>query len=654
MPPSNHWVSGGPSAFGSSRVLSPLSGERLSGEFLPCQRTVSSFMPRIPRAPSGLGTGRGVPISDSTRDQQVRFAVREPIACRPFARLRGMLVLWTFLYLALRCVFEFIGLIFRSERSKELEIIVLRHELGVLRRQAGPPRYRPADRAFLVALSRVLPRAAWASFLVSPKTLLGWHRRMVARRWTYSHRPPGRPRISPELEALICRLARENSRWGYRRIQGELKGLSFVVSAATIRRVVRRAGLDPAPRRADSTWREFLRAQAAGIIATDFFTVDTIWLRRIYVLFWIEVESRRVQIAGCTTNPKAPWVVQQARNRSVSSDDAVSPRFLIRDRDTKFTRDFDAVFQAEGARIIRTPAQAPNANAFAEHWVGTVRRECLDLILIFGRRHLETVLRTFAEHYNEHRPHRSLELRAPDQPPSPRPIATRSRARVHRRDRLGGVIHEYYDAAGVKNRIMKPHALRRRRCRSTLARRSRHTRTHTPAAARPRGAPAAGRAIGIARQSSCIETASCGWTGTTSGQTLRVSTARSQGQRRPRIPNPIYGRPRPCIAESSARTPTTLGSNPSAKNSNVPISTPSFDSRICFSTAAHSKMRSRSWTMRCRSTHTSTPSCSERSFSTRDGSAFGPHANDCTPIASDSDNTSTWTRIRRPPPPWNK
>ncbi len=323
---------------------------------------------------------------------------------------------------------------------------MLRHELAVLRRQAGPPRYQPADRALLAALSRLLPRGAWGTFLVTPKTLLGWHRRLVARQWTSPHRRPGRPRIDAELEALICRLARENARWGYPRIQGELKGLGYQVSASTIRRVLRRHHLDASPRREDGSWRAFLRAQAAGILATDFFTVDTIWLKRLYVLFWIEIGSRRVHIAGCTTNPNAPWVIQQARNRSVPTEGRPPTRFLIRDRDAKFTRGFDAVFESDGARVIRTPVEAPNANAFAERFVGTARRECLDHVLILGRRHLERVLATFATHYNGHRPHRGLDLWAPDLLPTT-PTQTTRPGRVRRRDRLGGLIHEYYAGA---------------------------------------------------------------------------------------------------------------------------------------------------------------------------------------------------------------
>ena len=237
---------------------------------------------------------------------------------------------------------------------------------------------------------------------------------MVARHWTYPHRRPGRPPIDAEIEALIVRLARENPRWGYQRIQGELAGLGVSVSASTVRNVMIRHRLDPAPRRDTTTWRTFLRTQAASLLAWDFFTVDTVFFTRLYVLFFIELESRVVHLAGLTTNPNACWVTQHARNVCMTlADHRRRFRFLIRDRDTKFAASFEAVFGGEGVEVIRTPVRAPNANAVAERWIRTVRHECLDRILIFSRRQLEQVLRVYIGHYNEHRPHRGLELRPP-------------------------------------------------------------------------------------------------------------------------------------------------------------------------------------------------------------------------------------------------
>jgi transposase InsO family protein len=339
---------------------------------------------------------------------------------------------------------------FRSQRFKELEIVVLRHELAILSRQVPRPELRPADRVFLAAASRILPRSGWRIFVVTPQTLLGWHRRLVAKHWTYPHRPPGRPPIDPNICELIVRLAQENPRWGYRRIQGELAGLGITVSAPTIRRVLHRAGLGPAPTRAGPTWREFLRAQASGILAVDFFTVDTVLLRRLYVLFFIEVDTRRIHLSGVTAHPSGAWVAQHARNLSMAIEERLyARRFLIRDRDTKFTRVFDEVFQGQGIRVIPTPGRAPQANAYAERWVGTVRRECLDWILIFGRRSLEAVLQTYVAHYNGHRPHRALDLQAPDTQ-TPRRSATGASApqpKFHRKDRLGGLIHQYSLAA---------------------------------------------------------------------------------------------------------------------------------------------------------------------------------------------------------------
>jgi putative transposase len=325
---------------------------------------------------------------------------------------------------------------------------VLRHQLTVLRRQVSRPKLEPTDRALLAAISRVLPRSRWSCFLVKPETLLRWHRRMVAGSWTYPRHGHGRPPLDDELQQLIVHLAEENPRWGYQRIQGELLRLGVQVSATAIRTTLRRHGLDPAPRRASTTWRAFLREQAAGILACDFFTVDTIWLRRLYVLFFIELDTRRVHLAGVTANPDAVWVTQQARNLLLELEErGRRVRFLLRDRDAKFTRAFDDVFRSVGTRVLLTPVQAPKANAFAERWVGTVRAECLDWLLIFGRDHLEEVLWVYVEHYNQHRPHRALGLQAPDQSSDPTLVRQDQRPRVRRRDLLGGLLHEYRRAA---------------------------------------------------------------------------------------------------------------------------------------------------------------------------------------------------------------
>jgi putative transposase len=353
-------------------------------------------------------------------------------------------------YVLVRRVLELVVLRFHSRRYKELEIVVLRHELGVLRRQVNRPQLGDVDRVFLAAASRILPRPGWSIFLVKPATLLAWHRRLVATHWTYPHRRPGRPPIDPEIRDLVVRLARENPRWGYQRIQGELAGLDITVSTTTVRRVLHGAGLDPSPIREGPTWREFVRAQASSILATDFFTVDTVLLRRLYVLFFIEIDTRRFHLAGVTAHPTGAWVTQQARNLSIRAPKRLAGRrFLIRDRDTKFTRAFDDAFRAEGITSIQTPVRAPQANAYAERWIGTLRRECLDWILVFGRRHLEAVLRTYATHYNAHRPHRSLELRPPDaasRTPSLHALPDQRR-KFHRHDHLGGLIHEYSLAA---------------------------------------------------------------------------------------------------------------------------------------------------------------------------------------------------------------
>jgi putative transposase len=304
------------------------------------------------------------------------------------------------LYVVVCRLLEFVVLLGRRDRAKELEILVLRHELSILRRQVGRPRFEIHDRLLLAAFSRMLPRQCWAAFSVRPETLLSWHRRLVARRWTYPHRCPGRPPINPEVRELILRLARENSSWGYLRIAGELRKLGISVSASSVRNILTRAGLPPAPQRDAQSWRSFLRAHGESILACDFFTVDTVWMRRLYVLAFITIGSRRIEYVAITGKPDTTWMLQQARNLLMQLDDHDREvRFLIHDRDAKFPRAFEALLESDRIKIIRTPVRAPNANAHMERWVGSVRRECLDRLLIFSRRQLEHVLRVYARHY---------------------------------------------------------------------------------------------------------------------------------------------------------------------------------------------------------------------------------------------------------------
>jgi len=365
-------------------------------------------------------------------------------------RSRGTLLL--LVYWSLRRLLELIVLRSRSEREKEIEILLLRHQLRVLERQVARPQLTRADRALLSAFSQVLPRRVWGSFFVTPATLLRWHRELVARRWTYPHRRPGRPATPAAVRELVVRLAQENPGWGYRRIQGELVGLGVKLAASTVWTILREAGVEPSPMRIEMSWAEFLRQQAASILECDFLTVDTLFFKQFYVLFFIELATRRVHLTGITTNPDGRWVTQQARNLLMQlEDEGVQPRFLIRDRDSKFSRDFDEVFCSEGIRVIKAPVRAPRARAHAERWVGSLRRECLDRLLIVGRRHLEHIVTDYTVHYNEHRPHRSLGQR----PPLAQPPLAGERAhgelvtldRLRRRDRLGGLIHEYHLAA---------------------------------------------------------------------------------------------------------------------------------------------------------------------------------------------------------------
>lgn len=348
-------------------------------------------------------------------------------------------------------MFSWLRLLARSSAAKDVEILVLRRQLAVLQRSSPKPAFSCGDRAVLAALLRLLSkrRRSALKLLVTPRTVLCWHARLVARKWTYRHRDPGRPAKPEALRALVLRLARENDGWGYRRIHGELLNLGWKVAASTVWEILKQAGVDPAPQRADRSWSRFLAAQAQGIIAVDVLHVDTVCLRRVFVLFFIEHGTRRVHIAGVTRNVTAEWATQQARNLLMAPDDVGTAgiQYLIRDNAGYFTEGFDAVFTAIGARVVPILAGVPRMNAIAERWVGSCRREATDRILITGERHLRLVVTEYASHHNEHRPHRSLGQRPPDNVGTPEPPSANDQSRVIRRDRLGGLIHEYAQVA---------------------------------------------------------------------------------------------------------------------------------------------------------------------------------------------------------------
>ncbi|WP_329055028.1 integrase core domain-containing protein [Amycolatopsis sp. NBC_01488] len=350
------------------------------------------------------------------------------------------------LYLIFLRLMGLLVLLGRSAASKEVELLVLRHEVAVLRRGNPKPRLDWADQAVFAALVRLLPKALRIHRLVTPGTILRWHRRLVAAKWTYPHRH-GRPPVDDAIAGLIEQMARENHGWGYKRIQRELLKLGHWVGASTIRRILKRACIPPAPvRHSDTTWRQFLRTQASTMLACDFFHVDcAVILKRIYVFFVLEVGSRYVDVLGTTTHPDGRWTTQQVRNLVMDLGDRVDEfRFLVRDRAGQFAASFDTVLADVGIETVRIPARCPRANCYAERFVLTARIELADRMLILNERHLQAVLAEYVRHYNGRRPHRSHELR----PPRPtHPAADLSSQRVRRQRLLGGLINEYERAA---------------------------------------------------------------------------------------------------------------------------------------------------------------------------------------------------------------
>jgi transposase InsO family protein len=356
-------------------------------------------------------------------------------------------VLLSLIYTLVRLLLDLFLVRAPVDSARDVELLALRLEVRVLRRRAKRVPWRQDDRLLLAALSRCLPRTDWHVFPVRPETLLRWHRALVRRRWAVfgRRRGPGRPPLPADVVALVLRLARENPRWGYQRIRGELLKLGCTVAATAIRTVLRRHPVPPAPGRAGLAWPAFLRAHAQGLLACDFFSVETVRLQLLYVLFFIEVRTRRVFVAGCTAQPTGDWVAQQAHDLCWDLDRAgMRPTILLRDRDAKFAPAFDAVFASQGVRVVLTPARAPKANAIAERVVRTVRADCLDWLLVLGERHLRQVLREYVGHYNNQRPPRALGLRPPRGAPS---SDVRGTGPVCRSDRLGGLLHEYERAA---------------------------------------------------------------------------------------------------------------------------------------------------------------------------------------------------------------
>lgn len=359
-------------------------------------------------------------------------------------------------YLTATNTFTLLRLLPASDREKDTEILVLRHQIAVLERQLGGQkvRFTPADRALLAALAhRLGPKALRRlRLLVHPDTVLRWHRDLIGRRHAARSKPKrlGRPPTVRSIRLLVLRMVRDNPGWGYRRVHGELLVLGVEVAASTVWEILKDAGIDPAPERTSSTWTSFLRSQADALLACDFLEAVTLSGARMYVLAVIEHRTRRIRILGATAHPTASWVVQAAKNLVMDLEDArCRARFLIRDRDGKFPELFDSVLANAGIEIVLTGVRMPRMNAIMERWVQTCWHELLDRTLIWNQRHLLHALREFEAFYNEHRPHQGIANARPVRPLPP-PITDPdqiSDLEIRRHQRLGGILHEYKHAA---------------------------------------------------------------------------------------------------------------------------------------------------------------------------------------------------------------
>jgi putative transposase len=365
-------------------------------------------------------------------------------------------VLLRLAYLTVTNTFAVLRLLPASDRDKDTEILVLRHQITVLERQMGDKkvRFTPSDRALLAALlHRLSPETLRRMrLLVRPDTVLRWHRDLIRRRHAARSKPkrPGRPPTVRSIRVLVLRLVRENPGWGYRRVHGELFVLGVKVAASTVWEILKDAGIDPAPERACSTWAGFLRSQADALLACDFLETVTLSGARMFVLAVIEHRTRRIRVLGVTAHPCASWVVQAARNLVMDLQDAgCQARFLIRDRDATFPELFDAVLADAGIEVVLTSVRMPRMNAIMERWIQTCRRELLDRTLIWHQHHLLRALREFEEFYNQHRPHQGIANARP-LCPLPPPITDHdqiARLDIQRHQRLGGILNEYVRAA---------------------------------------------------------------------------------------------------------------------------------------------------------------------------------------------------------------